>query len=147
MLMAALTAFLFLLAVAPGADAKGDDTKQSDTTVLAATTGCPAGFVEGRTGCQPENLTTKDDDVVYTQVFDSTGCLAKWVSASVPGKCEANFFTTDAGDDVYAFVHQCSIYFDCEDFILAAEAFGGHCSGHAGGVSCEVPGGGPDPRP
>ena len=93
MLLAVLTAFMLVLAIAPSADAQTrESTKQGDTATLAATTGCPDGFVEGRFGCMPENLTTKPDT-------GDTGndCPDKWVPSSAPGGCSPGFFTIAVG--------------------------------------------------
>ena len=93
MLVAALTAFLLLLAIAPGADAKSAKTKTDEAPVLAATPDC-SSFLVGRFRCQPENFTTENTDL-YVSVYAATGtngCSADWVTTSTGGGCEPGVF-------------------------------------------------------
>ncbi len=93
LLMASLTALLLVLSIAaPGADAQTRDTKSNDTAQLAATSGCPDGFVDGKFGCVPENLTSRPGAVEF-----DNGCPQNWVPSSAPGGCSPGYLTVDAG--------------------------------------------------
>ncbi len=166
LLMASLTAFLLVLSIAaPGADAQTRDTKKANTAVLAATQGCPDGFVDGRFGCVPENLTTKPGGVDDTNgchdkwVVSSApggcspefltlklvglefnnGCPDGWVVSSAPGGCSPGFITTDDGSHVFAIQHHCAFGSACDAVVDAVLALGGHCTSSSYGETCTLP--------
>lgn len=123
LLMAAFAAFMLLLSIAPGADAQTRDTTTKDdggTAVLAATEGCPDGFVEGRFGCVPENLTSEREPDFVVVEFDD-GCPDGWVASTAPGGCSPENLTLEVVG------YKVAIDAPCPDGWVISQAPGG-CS-------------------
>lgn len=166
-LLAALTACMLVLAIAPGAQAQTRDTKTADTAVQATTSGCPDGWVVSSApgGCAPGYLTIEiatfdfdngcPDGWVPTSApggcapgfltlklagleFDN-GCPDGWVVSSAPGGCSPGFFTIDAGERVLEAEFHCAFGSACDDMIEAVKALGGECGSSVFGETCTLP--------